>query len=64
MTKNSWCHSWSLLLSHVNPAEAWLFLLGRATTTAILTLLNWTAGVSMKCLQWIKLPLLTCELNS
>ena len=31
-------------------AEAWLSLLGHATTVANLTLLNWTAGVAMKCL--------------
>ena len=31
--------------------EVWLFLLGHTTAAAILTLLNWTAGISMKCLQ-------------
>ena len=29
-------------------AEAWLFLLDHATTAAIPTLPNWTAGISMK----------------
>jgi len=36
----------TLLLTHVNSAEAWLSLLGHATTAADRTLLTWTAGVS------------------
>ena len=52
--ENFWCSSWSLLLAHVK-AEACLSLLGHATTadSCLLSqlLLNWTAGVSMKCLQ-------------
>ena len=36
---HSWL-SWSLQLTHAGSAEAWLFLLGYATTAAIPTLLN------------------------
>ena len=43
----SWCSCWSLLLNQAE-AEAWLSLLGHVTTVANPTLLNWTAGVSMK----------------
>jgi hypothetical protein len=49
--KFSWCPSRSLLLTWAE-AEAWLFLLGCVTSVANLTLLNWTAGVSVKCL-WV-----------
>lgn len=38
--------SWSLLLTHANLAKA--CLLGCAATAAIETVLNWTAGISMK----------------
>ena len=47
--ENFWCFCWSLLLTCAK-AEAWLSLLGHVTTVANPTLLNWTAGVSVKCL--------------
>ena len=51
MAENFWCLSWFLLLPPADSAEAWPFLLGCATAAAILTLLNWTAGISVKCLR-------------
>lgn len=38
------------LLVHSGLAEAWLSLLGCATTAAILILLNWTADIFVNCL--------------
>jgi hypothetical protein len=40
----------TLLLTRAGSSEAWLFLLGSPTTAAIRTLLNWIAGVFVKCL--------------
>ena len=45
------CCPWSLLLTHADLTEAWLFLLScAAAAAAIQTLPHWTAGVSMKSL--------------
>ena len=46
---NFWHSCWSLLLTQAE-VEAWLSLLGHVTAVANLTLLNWTAGVSVKWL--------------
>jgi hypothetical protein len=48
--ENFWRSCWSLLLTQAE-AEAWLSLPGHVTTVANPTLLNWTAGVSVKCMQ-------------
>lgn len=66
-----WCSYWSrsLLLTCATSAEAWLSRLGHSTTAdsilfAILTLLNWTAGIIMKCLQMDQAAAVdSCELN-
>jgi hypothetical protein len=47
----SWLSYWSLLRLTYAEAEAWLFLLDRATTPADLILLNWTVDISVRCLQ-------------
>ena len=39
-------------MTPANSAEAWLFLLGHTTPAAILTLKDYTADVSLKCL-WV-----------
>jgi len=47
--ENFWCSYRFFLLTGAK-AEAWLSLLGCVTAVSNLTLLNWTAGVPMKCL--------------
>jgi hypothetical protein len=62
-SQNFWHSCWSLLLT-LAKAEAWLSLQGPTTAAAILTLLNWTADISVKCLRVD--PAITadsCELN-
>ena len=46
-------HSCWLLLTWLRPG--WLFLLDPAITAAILTLLNWTAGILWSICKWIQL---------
>ena len=47
---SSWCPFRPLLLIQ-SQAEAWLSLLGLVSSLAKQTIMNWTAGVSIKCLQ-------------
>ena len=46
----SWCSCWSILQTPAE-AEAWMSLLDCVTMIANATQLNWSADVSVKCLQ-------------